>query len=61
MIVLSVFSGSDLLSPNETNIVAYENEEAVLPCKPSSSSVNVTLYKGYSRWSAKRVSAATQN
>lgn len=46
-----------LLTPNETNIVANENEKAVLPCQPTSSEVNMTLYKGEFSWSTKRVSA----
>jgi len=49
---------SDLiLTPKETNIVANENEKAVLPCQPKSSEVNMTLYKGAYSWSMRRVSA----
>jgi hypothetical protein len=44
-------------TPKETNIVATENEKAVLPCQPTSSEVNMTLYKGVFSWSMKRVSA----
>jgi len=56
---LSLFlTDSDLiLTPKETNIVANENEKAVLPCQPTSSKVNMTLYKGKLSWSLERVSA----
>jgi hypothetical protein len=47
-----------MLTPNETNIIAFEKEKAVFPCKPTSSKVNITLHKGEFSWSMKRVSAA---
>jgi hypothetical protein len=59
--LLNIFIFPDnglLISPNETNIVAYKDERAVLPCLSTSSSVNVTLFKGAYYWSLEEVSVA---
>jgi hypothetical protein len=46
------------VTPNATNIIAYENEKAVLPCVPTDGTINITLYKGEYSWNMRRVSAA---